>query len=45
MVIQRGITNAQWLIKFLESGDTEILELTENYYDEDVKDPFQYHGE
>lgn len=45
MVIQRAFNNASWLIRFLESGDTEIMELTENYYDEDVTNPFDYNGE
>ncbi len=31
MVIQRGITNASWMIRFLENGDTEILESSEKF--------------
>ena len=44
VVIQRGITSAEWMIRILESGDTEILERTEQYSDAFVINPFTVNG-
>ena len=44
IVIRREITNAEWMIRVLDSGDTEILEPTDNYYEEDVTNPFDVDG-
>ncbi|MCH9735816.1 MAG: hypothetical protein K0U78_14900 [Actinomycetia bacterium] len=34
IVIERGCTDASWVIRVLENGDTEILELSEDFYGE-----------
>ncbi len=47
MVIQRELTGGKWMVRFLENGDTEILEVAENYHWDDVKDKetVDRHGE
>lgn len=40
IVIQRGSTNAEWLIRVLDSGDTEILERADQYDGSFVNNPF-----
>ena len=35
-VIHRPIMNSSWIIRELQNGNTEILKLTEEYYEEDI---------
>lgn len=41
-VIQRSIMNSCFMIRFLDNGNTEIMESVEDYYPEDVKKTFTY---